>query len=253
MSLASINSHPRDKDIKFFEDTHTYYVGDKTYTSVTTVIHHHFPCFDAEKVIDKMMSSPNFEKGKYKGMSKQEIKDQWEKQRDESARLGTEMHKSIECFIDDNTPFLVTTKELEFFETFWNEFAEGKFKPYRVEWIIHSDDGIAGSIDCVLVNDKGEFVLLDWKRSKEIKMRNYYEKGYSPFEKWDNCNYNHYTLQLNIYRHILEREYGAKVIGMYNIILYPENSSYQKYEIKRIDMNKYWPILVSSLGLKNLH
>jgi ATP-dependent exoDNAse (exonuclease V) beta subunit len=245
MSLEIVNAHPKDKNITFVEDTHTYYVDGKTLTSVTTLIHHHFPSFDADKVIDKMMSNQEkFNKGPYKGMTKEEIKEQWERKRVDSANKGTFMHKEIENYIND-MPFLVDTPETDYFLNFWKDFVEGQFRPYRTEWIIYSKDGIAGSIDCVLVNDKGEFVLLDWKRSKEIKMRNYFEKGFAPFEKWDNCNYNHYTLQLNIYRHILETEYDAKVIGMYNVVLFPDNSNYQKIEIKRFSMEKYWPILIN--------
>ena len=238
--LAKRNSHPRDSLISFVEETHVYTVDGKKYKSVTTVIHDFFPKFDADHIIDKMMRSSNFWSGKYRGMTKREIKDQWEHNRVEAANAGTNLHKDIENFINGDLPENPDSTEFIYFLNFWHEIVIENFKPYRTEWIIHSKDGIAGSIDCVLVNEDDELVLLDWKRSKEIKMTNQWEKGYGPFKHFDNCNYNHYTLQLNIYRHILESEYSKKVIGMFNVVLHPNADNYQLIEIKEINVKSFW-------------
>ena len=56
--LAKLNAHPRDAFIQFDEPTHVYTVhGDKTFMSVTTWNHHHFPKFDADKIINQIISS----------------------------------------------------------------------------------------------------------------------------------------------------------------------------------------------------
>jgi len=66
--LAIKNAHPRDAFISFEEGPHIYTVmGERgTYTSVTTWNHHHFSQFDADKTIDNMMRSKNWNDPLYK-------------------------------------------------------------------------------------------------------------------------------------------------------------------------------------------
>lgn len=242
--LSTLNSHPKDEAISFVEEGHFYHVNDKSFISVTTVIHKFFPHFDADKIIGKMMKSPKFNKGPYAGMTPEKIKAKWEHDRDEAANLGTLMHHDIELFLNGESPKNPNSIEFKYFMDFYHEVIEGKYTPYRTEWMIYSKDGIAGSIDCVITNEHQELILLDWKRSKEIKMDNPFEKGTGPFKYLDNCNYNHYTLQLNIYRHILETEYNKKVIAMFNVVLHPNNDSYLLYQIDRVEFShKVWAIL----------
>jgi ATP-dependent exoDNAse (exonuclease V) beta subunit len=235
--LSQLNSNSKDKDISFIEEGHVYNVNGKVFISVTTVIHKFFPHFNADKVIYNMMRNPKFKTGPYAKMTPTQIKDKWEHDREEAANLGTLMHNDIELFINGETPKNPDSVEFKYFMEFYHEVIEGNYKPYRTEWMIYSSNGIAGSIDCVLINEYNELILLDWKRSKEIKMSNPYEKGIGPFKNLDNCNYNHYTLQLNIYRHILETEYNQTVIAMFNVVLHPNNDSYILYQIDRLDIS----------------
>jgi hypothetical protein len=58
--LQTNNAHIRDKDIQFYEPTHTYTIipdAKSKYKSVTTWNHSHFPHFDADDIIKKMMKS----------------------------------------------------------------------------------------------------------------------------------------------------------------------------------------------------
>ena len=58
--LCLTNSHPRDKDIQFYEEGHKYVIlsePDIKYTSVTTWNHSHFPKFEADSIIDNMMKA----------------------------------------------------------------------------------------------------------------------------------------------------------------------------------------------------
>lgn len=100
--------------------------------------------------------------------------------------------------------------------------------------------GLAGSIDCVLKDDQGNLIIVDWKRSKEIKLNNRYQKGLSVFEKFDDCNWSHYQLQLNFYREILERHYQGKVTYMMNVVCHPDQPNYQCYPVPYIDISAVW-------------
>ena len=104
--LSIRNAHPRDKHIQFFEEDHKYIIDlepNVKYTSVTTWIHEHFEKFDSDKIITKMMSGSGWKEGnKYWGMTADQIKDQWNANKDAVSGAGTDMHFDIECFNNDN-------------------------------------------------------------------------------------------------------------------------------------------------------
>lgn len=252
--LARQNPHPRDEFISFEEEDHIYTIkGVEGHpVSVTTLIHLFFVPFDADVVIDKMMASRNWPHSEYFGMTKESIKQQWETNRDEAAKAGTAMHKSIEEFL--NRPeeeqlevckhFLTSgsahssvpqTKEFFYFLCFWNDL-DGDYKPYRTEWLVYdADKRLSGSIDLVLQNTMtGKFVIIDWKRSKQIKRSNRYQSGSPPWSHLEDCNWNHYSLQLNIYRYLLETHYGKEIEEMFLVVLHPNAASYELINVPRM-------------------
>lgn len=249
--LKDLHAHPRDQRIVFQEDGHLYTISGlpKHPISVTTAIHRFFPVFDADQVIDKMMASYKWPNSKYFGMSKPEIKRLWETDGKNASSLGTAMHHSIEMFINTGQTPTQITPEFQLFLKFWQALRTGtpQFFPYRTEWLIFDEEAqIAGSIDLALANEQGDLILLDWKRSKEIKMVNEYQKGFGCFSHLDDCNYNHYTLQLNCYRHILEKCYGKQVVGMFLVILHPNNENFVLIPVNRWEreMEDFWRDLV---------
>ena len=61
--LERKNPHARDQAISFEEGPHIYTIkGKSDYLSVTKWVHSHFPSFNADEVIHKMMSSKKWEK-----------------------------------------------------------------------------------------------------------------------------------------------------------------------------------------------
>jgi len=62
-------------------------------------------------------------------------------------------------------------------------------------------------------NSDGSIEIYDWKRCKAIVKENKYKK-YAKVDflkNFDDTNYNHYSLQLNLYKYILESKYNYKV------------------------------------------
>lgn len=237
--LSEINAHPRDSRISFEEEDHLYSINGvpSNPTSVTTKIHKCFPKFDASKIIDKMMNSANWLESKYFGMSKEEIIELWEKNGYQARTLGTKMHAQIEDYF--NSGIIPEEKSPEFcqFLQFWKDFSELNpgYTPYRTEWCVYSNNlKVAGSIDMVLKGPHGELVIIDWKRSKEIRKENPYSKGFGLFSHLDDCNFNHYSIQLNCYRHILVSAYGKIVSAMYLAIFHPDSPTYQCMQVPMI-------------------
>jgi hypothetical protein len=115
--LSELNKHPRDANIRFYEEDHKYVILSEPgikYTSVTTWNHEHFPKFNADEIIENMMKSRGWKEGhKYWGLTADQIKAQWNTNRDNVAGAGTDLHYEIECFNNNaNLPVEYTNKEL---------------------------------------------------------------------------------------------------------------------------------------------
>lgn len=235
--LSNLNKHPRDAGISFEEGPHIYTVmGERgTYTSVTTWVHKHFEPFNADAIIDKMLlsSKMNDPAYKYYGLTKEQIKQQWNTKRDSSASSGTSMHSDIEHYYN-LCPVVNVSEEYKFFLKFVNDFPD--LTPYRTEWMVyHEDVKISGSIDMIFENPDGTLQIYDWKRCQEIV----HDNGFNQFAKTEcikhlpDTNFWHYSLQLNIYKKILEDKYGKIVTGLYLVCLHPDNpyKTYQRIEV----------------------
>jgi len=235
--LATINAHPRDEFITFEEGPHIYTVcGERgTYTSVTTFNHSHFSHFDADAIIDNMLRGKKMKDPKYKyyGMTKEQIKADWDKNRDAASSAGTKMHYDIECYFNGMT---VTNDSVEYqyFQNFVKDFPE--LKPYRTEWMVYYEElKISGSIDMIFENPDGTIQIYDWKRCQEIKHEAEFGKfALTPcISHLPDTNFWHYTLQLNTYKMILEHKYGKKVTDLYLICIHPDNvyKNYQRIQV----------------------
>jgi ATP-dependent exoDNAse (exonuclease V) beta subunit len=261
--LSTRNSHPRDKNIQFFEEGHKYVIlsePDVKYTSVTTWNHSHFPKFEADSIIDNMMKSKGWKEGhKYWGLTPEQIKSQWNNNRDSVAGAGTDLHYEIECFNNDKRfKFIYTNKEL--YEIYWCDNAlahESKaiewryfinfvrdnpdLKPYRTEWTVYHDDvKISGSIDMIYENPDGTLSIYDWKRAKLItRINNFNKFAISPeICHLPDSNFWHYALQLNTYKAIIEQKYGKVVKDLFLVRLHPDAEEKNYELIKLPDLSR---------------
>ena len=235
--LSNLHPHPRDSRIVFDEPTHTYSIDGSSegIISVTTLIHAHFPHFDADTVIRNMRNGRNGLPEKYKGMSDEEIKQQWSDSGKEASGQGTRLHKSIELFYNDDMNYMYEEQPKEFHHFLaFHDTIKHRLTPYRTEWsIFRTELGLAGQLDMLYsINgadgdgEEKKYALYDWKRSKEIKMENRYEKGKGGLSHLDHCNYSHYSIQLNVYKRLLETLYGLSIVEMCLVILHPDNDSF---------------------------
>lgn len=239
--LAKKNAHERDARIQFEESTHVYTIdGDSSYMSVTTWNHHHFPKFDADKIIKQIISSSKHKTDptyKYYMMTAEDIKKSWDANRDSASSSGTNMHYDIECYYNQ-LPVTNDSIEYQYFQNFISE--NPHLNPYRTEWtVFHEELKIAGSVDMVYENPDGTLLIYDWKRCKEIVNENAY--GTTALTECirhlPDTNFWHYTLQLNTYKAIIEEKYGKKVVGLCLVCLHPDNynKNYQLIPVPTIE------------------
>ena len=232
--LARQHPHPRDAHILFDEGPHIYTIdGDSNYMSVTRWNHSHFEPFDAEKIICGMMASPKWPRSKYFGQTKEEIKNLWNKNGREASNAGTKLHYDIECFYNGQIPKNKSI-EYEYFLKF-HRIHGSRLVPYRTEWMIWDKElKFAGSIDMVFEEENGMLQIYDWKRCKQIKKTNRWRSATTEcIAHLPDTNYWHYSLQLNTYKALLEKNYGKKISKMYLICLHPTNetNSFMRFEV----------------------
>jgi ATP-dependent exoDNAse (exonuclease V) beta subunit len=253
--LSVRNSHSRDKNIQFFEEGHKYVIltePDVKYTSVTSWNHSHFPKFEADSIIDNMMKGKGWKEGhKYWGLTPEQIKCQWNTNRDSLAGAGTDLHFEIECFNNDKRfQFDYTNKELyeiymidnkdkhDLASVEWKYFINfvkdtPQLKPFRTEWTVYNEDvKISGSIDMIYENPDGTLSIYDWKRAKNITRINNYNKFALPPQicHLPDSNFWHYALQLNTYKAIIEQKYGKIVKELFLVRLHPDAEE-KNYEL----------------------
>lgn len=232
-----------DKDIKFYEKYHIYeYKGEKVKNSVTQFISKFFEKFDSEKVVEGILSRPNYLRGKYKDLTKQEILDMWEYKRNNSCEEGTKVHKSVEDFIltgkkYDGQAFLNAHNYIQ--EQLKNGFI--LCEPEKILYLKEKD--LAGQCDCVLYHkEKDYFKLVDWKNCEQIKKKGFKgKKALKPIENLEDCNFVKYSLQLNIYKYIANSEnykeaFQGKVKEMEIVNIHKNLDSYKTYKVNNMNI-----------------
>lgn len=241
--LSKKNEHERDKNITFDEGPHIYTVnGDSDYTSVTTFVHQPFSHFDSDKIIKMILKKKEWRTDptyKYYQKTAEEIKAMWDLNGASASGAGTKMHYDIECYYN-GMDVKNDSIEFKYFLDFARDYSN--LEPYRTEWCVyHEELKLSGSIDMVF-RDKNtnEFYIYDWKRSKEISYESYGNKtSHLPcLSHIQDCNFWHYSLQLNTYRAILEKKYGLKISGLFLVICHPDSWTGTYDRIETHDLRK---------------
>ena len=107
--------------------------------------------------------------------------------------------------------------------------------PHRTELcIFHCGLRVAGQIDALFLDGDWKLVIVDWKRVRNLRSEGFDPLRY-PLEQLPDCNFWIYSLQLNLYRYILETEYAFDVSGMYLAVVHPEQSLPRLIEVQRLD------------------
>ena len=243
--LSERNKHIRDELILFNEEWHKYYLQDEDnlFVSVTTFISQQYPMFSSDQMIRKMMAADSFVEGhKWFGYTFEEIQKSWDDNKRECSCKGRELHKAIELFYNTKFEFgnqgylehAIKSKYRDIsgwenFIDFLRMFKNFTLVPFRSEWIVFDKDCfVAGTVDMLFENEDGSLDMYDWKRVKKLPSRPYSLEIKA-------TSYWHYTLQQNIYKWIIEKNYGYKIRKMFLVQLHPDSTTkiHQVKEIQR--------------------
>lgn len=198
-----------------FKPEHHEYVSIEEenidWTSVTSVISHFKPKFDAEA---QAIKSAKNRKSKWYGMTPSDIKQAWVNEAKRATDLGSWYHDQRESDLCMLETINVAGNILPIFKP---DVREGvKYAPsqklsegiYPEHMVYLKSAGICGQSDLVQVYD-GKVYITDYKTNKEIKTEGFknwegiVSKMSGPVAHLDDCNLNHYALQLSLYMYII--------------------------------------------------
>ena len=249
----SYDSYPQDNYITFDPAEHIYLYKGQEFASVSTIVSKFFREFNPIENAIRVAGRG--------GVSIVEIMERWDAEGAESREVGTFMHAQIESILNHQNPLSTThfkysghyvkkdrdisiEAELRYFQSFMREH---QIHPYRTEWRICDEaHQIAGTIDLLCRNGQ-DFEIYDWKRSRKAQPdETIWAYGIHGLERTPDIAFYHYALQQNIYRYILEKNYGIHVSKMHIVVFHPNYDSYKLYDIPR--MNDEVRIILSNMS-----
>lgn len=230
----------------FYEKTHQYYYYEKPVKwSVTQFIDTFFEEFDKESISLKYAKKHN--------LKQEDVLAEWEKKGNISSTSGTIIHKYLEDYargkvfeIDYSlaTQLNIETEVRERVAHLIKQAKQfhddtlNKLIPIQCEYTVGIEDIIAGNIDLLCWNVKaGEFQIWDYKNLNEFTTYSKYnKKALKEFSAYDDCNLTHYSIQLNLYKNILQRKLGIEIGGCYIAYFSNIQDNYSIYEC--LDLQK---------------
>jgi len=209
--------------IEFNSQFHTYtYEGGQNLASTTKTISSLKGPFNAEAISTRVAAR--------RGVSKSDILAEWEASR----QAGLQIHERIAAFLRPLTgpagpaaspdPLLasnLTGPHLTAFSQLWFDHLMVNYTPVQVEWIIGDAElGLGGTADALFLNRQSNSLhLFDWKTNKRFTESNPYGSFWSPFEDLDDCHLEEYSLQISLYRLIIERNVEIELSTSYLVSL----------------------------------
>ena len=220
-----MEKYSKDGKVLFNEDNHTYFLGDKQLTSVTTYIGKYKNEFKRNIIASRI--------AKRDGVSKEEVLAEWKAKGDYAREMGKTIHKIFEDYHEQKKIILpeIYDKEKPAVKCIEDIFETGRLETVAVEYIVYNDN-LAGQIDMIAKNPKGEHFILDWKTNNSIDKEAYgNKKMLLDFHKYPDSNYYHYSIQLRVYQQLC-KDYDIKDC----FIVHIDEDSYKIMKTEKIKL-----------------
>jgi len=240
------NSYELDRLIEYhpYKESCYFTVRNQTFRTVKNAISNYFKKFDTDTIAVKTRNKYMFShSSQYYRKSVEEIKAMWAEKRDSSARLNRKMRDDVMKMLSNQICSQDETTTL--FEMFNKEW---KISPYRTNWpVFDRETGIVANVDC-LAYMNGKFILFSWVRTdsaieipnsiyycdsmskyvvsekwKSVYIKSYYDDGLKgmAFSNLSDCKFTKYSIEQEVIKHILKKDYGIIVDENYIVILHP--------------------------------
>ena len=197
-------------------------------------------------------------------VTEEDIQKLWDYKNHHATFEGNTLHDYIENYLNNKImPYPMVSQEgLKFeeieetynvmegyFHNFYNDTVKkGKLIPIKSELVVGDKDYmLCGMVDQLFWNERyGTLEIWDWKTNTRLNMKDDYgNKMKDCLWMLDNCEFNTYSLQLSIYKHIIEKNTNLK-IGRCNLVWFNENNPNYKV-IKCADYSDHVTSMLKTL------
>ena len=223
-------------NIKYYDEPHEYYIDGQKMTSATRLIGKFKQEFDSAYWSKKKADERN--------ITPEEILAEWKYKSDYSCEKGTLFHEYAENYLnnkifpypEDKVKRVLgnndVKKDFDKLKELFHEFYEesyGKLIPIKSEVIVGDEElGICGMVDQLFWNNKSEELQIwDWKTNKKIGRSNRWQQFKEPISHLDVCEFNTYSLQLSLYRYLIEKNTNLKLGESYIVWFNEKNDKYE--------------------------
>lgn len=218
--MMLLSYHYPNMILTFRASDHSYNSSDTpkeiNWMGVTSFLGKFKKKFDTDSVAIK--SSKN-RKSKWYGLKPQEIKDHWKRESLRSTTDGSWYHDREEKTLLSLPNMFIHGSVLPIVQPIYNEAGDKVAPVQRLEPGVYPEHFVyllsaelAGQSDVVIVDHKGYVHILDYKTNKKIDRSSWAnfegvtDRMGAPLEHLDDCNYNHYNLQLSLYMYMILRQ-----------------------------------------------
>lgn len=192
-----------DPDFRFSSSDHKYYYQNDELVSVTTYLKRFTKEFDREYW--------SLKKSEKTGQSQKEILEEWNQTALRASFLGTSVHQWIENYFCGVYQSLPEDPEIihriNKFNLIWYKYLRNLTPVCFEKKVFSKKLKLAGTIDSIFMQS-GRICIIDWKSNKSFLTDNDTEKCWEnlldPFKDFCKNNLNEYSIQISLYRLILE-------------------------------------------------
>ena len=240
-------------DVTFYDEPHKYYLDGKELISVTTLIHKY-----QEEFNEAYWSEY---KGDQFGINPEEILRAWKFINKKGTIRGSAIHDYAENLFQNKKyeyPKQLILNEFGFdpvqhtydickkhVDKFYND-VQGKLIPIRTELIVYDKKTlIGGMLDILFYNVKAkEFQIWDWKTNKDFTYEMKNRHLINDLFLLEDCDLELYSLQLGLYKYIIEKNLPIKLGKSYLVWFSHNNDNYKVIEAK--DRSYYIDIITKN-------
>ena len=240
--LQDKHPFPRENRILFRDHDHTYFVdGNLVPRSATGLLHEYSSPFNPVRSLASMKRGRDWDAKRSEmeeqglGTSDADILERWRRNGDAQSKRGQLLHHHAELLMNGVEIPEPHSPEFKQVRAIYDALLLRGMTPHRTELcIFHCGLRVAGQIDALFLDSDSRLVIVDWKRVRNLRTVAFDPLRY-PLDQLPDCNYWIYSLQLNLYRYIVETEYAHNVSGMFLAVVHPDQPSPRLIEVPRLE------------------
>lgn len=166
------------------------------------------------------------------------IRAEWKAKGDEAVEKGTFIHLYLENLFYNKIIAVPQQYKSNIKGAYKFYLDHRHLEPVYAELIVADDEfELAGQVDRPFKVAPWVLDIYDYKTDKEIKFENKYSNLKPPCDDLPDCNFSKYTIQLNMYRHIIEKNTKWSVRNLK--IVHLDDNDYTIYDVPKYDVTTF--------------